>query len=396
MAEALCSGPLRSSVKEKLNMTHQNNSKWYVRTLCAILFLVFSFLYLYHYQADVIAYTQHVCSGGQTQYHRVIGTVLIIVTAFIIQFGLGRVLNRLNLLYAWSYIPSLMAIIALTGIRVQDGVWTFGTLKYLLPLAIVAYALLSYWLLRICNIMKYMYRFSPATVVISNMSCMLISFSITLCAGNHDRSLHDRLRMERCVMEGEYGAALDVARHVSAMDNSVSMLTAYALSNKGELADRLFTYNMASGSSFLTPSGSGGRLLMMPSSAIYKALGFWPMQDMPASKYFDFLYRHHLGSKASFDYRLVSYLLDKRIDKFAASVQKAYDLGKPLPQHYREALVLYAHLRSNPVLIIHDDVMEADFQDFQKLMRTHASKAELRNKVRDVYGNTYWFYYFFK
>ena len=59
-------------------MTSSKDNNWYVRTVCAILFFVFSLLYLYHYQAGLIAYTQHVCSGGQTQYNRVIGTVLMV------------------------------------------------------------------------------------------------------------------------------------------------------------------------------------------------------------------------------------------------------------------------------------------------------------------------------
>ena len=48
-----------------------------MRVMCAILFLCFSFLYLYEYQADVLAVAQHVLSDGQTHYNRTIGAVLI-------------------------------------------------------------------------------------------------------------------------------------------------------------------------------------------------------------------------------------------------------------------------------------------------------------------------------
>lgn len=37
--------------------------------------------------------------------------------------------------------------------------------------------------------------------------------------------------------------------------------------------------------------------------------------------------------------------------------------------------------------------MDADFQDYQRLEHRIANKAERRNKIRDVYGNTYWYYY---
>ena len=107
-------------------MTSSKDNNWYVRTVCAILFFVFSLLYLYHYQAGLIAYTQHVCSGGQTQYNRVIGTVLIMIILMLLQFGLGRLLRRLSLLYALSYVPSLILLVALTSIEVTDGTWGFG------------------------------------------------------------------------------------------------------------------------------------------------------------------------------------------------------------------------------------------------------------------------------
>ena len=37
-----------------------------MRTLCAVLFITFTFTYLYFYQADVMMATQHLLSGGQT------------------------------------------------------------------------------------------------------------------------------------------------------------------------------------------------------------------------------------------------------------------------------------------------------------------------------------------
>ena len=39
--------------------------------------------------------------------------------------------------------------------------------------------------------------------------------------------------------------------------------------------------------------------------------------------------------------------------------------------------------------------MEADFQDFQSLEDKYKNTTERRNMLCDVYGNTYWFYYFY-
>ena len=37
--------------------------------------------------------------------------------------------------------------------------------------------------------------------------------------------------------------------------------------------------------------------------------------------------------------------------------------------------------------------MSMDYQDYLKLMRQIPNNKEMENKLRDVYGNTYWYYY---
>ena len=99
--------------------------------------------------------------------------------------------------------------------------------------------------------------------------------------------------------------------------------------------------------------------------------------------------------KAACDYLLTACLLDKNLNQFALIVRQLYADIRSLPKHYREALILYTHLRSNPVIIYKDDVLDADFKDFQELDKKFSDKNMQRNAVRQVYGNTYWYYYFF-
>ena len=39
--------------------------------------------------------------------------------------------------------------------------------------------------------------------------------------------------------------------------------------------------------------------------------------------------------------------------------------------------------------------MDADYADFQKLVREYSNAEERESHVRDSYGGTYWFYYFY-
>ena len=100
--------------------------------------------------------------------------------------------------------------------------------------------------------------------------------------------------------------------------------------------------------------------------------------------------------KAACDYLLTACLLDKNLNQFALIVRQLYADIHSLPKHYREALILYTHLRSNPVIIYKDDVLDADFKDFQELDKKFSDKNMQRNAVQQVYGNTYWYYYFFQ
>ena len=64
-----------------------------------------------------------------------------------------------------------------------------------------------------------------------------------------------------------------------------------------------------------------------------------------------------------------------------------------MPRHYKEALVLYAHRRTVPVIVYKDGVMDADFQDYQALEHKYTNPIEKQTALHDTYGNTYWYYY---
>ena len=64
-----------------------------VKVICAILFCVFTFSYLFFYQADILRVTQHIASGGQTFYVPWLGGVLITIFLQLLQVGLNSILG---------------------------------------------------------------------------------------------------------------------------------------------------------------------------------------------------------------------------------------------------------------------------------------------------------------
>lgn len=135
------------------------------------------------------------------------------------------------------------------------------------------------------------------------------------------------------------------------------------------------------------------RCLLYPNDSIYRFLGAKPAKPMDAKLYLSALQHSSHASEAVRDYVLSGYLIDRDLDGFANALPRYYEINDSLPQHYREALTLYTHLRANPVLVYHNDVMDTDYEDLQELEKTFASDEERKNAVRPQYSSTYWWYF---
>jgi len=91
---------------------------------------------------------------------------------------------------------------------------------------------------------------------------------------------------------------------------------------------------------------------------------------------------------------LCAYLLDGNLDLFVKTLPKFYNVRENLPKHYREALTLYMHQSGHPTIVYRNNVMEADFEDFQVLRLKNKDTRIQYSTLRDSYGKTYWFYYY--
>lgn len=414
-----------------------------IRMVCAIVFLTFVFLYLYFYQADVLALTQHIWSGGETRYNNIVGASLITVVLYLIQLAIGATVRLPHRAFALSFAPSLLLLGALTSATIQsDGSVSIGfwTLVAAFMIVVVGF------------VMKLLVDYAPCesplhgSSLVSqtawyNYGLLGIMFLVVFCMGNNDRQLHTILRMEREIIAGKYSAVLDDAQEETTAN--MTMLRAYALSKSDELGERLFEYPLKGGSRALLPSRER-QTLIMPDSLIWRNLGGYPRSEVQdIRKFLRTLESQQMARKSVDDYMLTAYLLDKDLTGFAREIAKVYDfrtqqekdeeweiivkkrkklarligeqeandsikpvslvspsgrkvkLPDALPRHYREALILYNHLHSQRVLTYEDNAMNADYDDFIKMHRTkYKSKVEHDNKLKTAYFGTYWWYYY--
>lgn len=368
------------------------------RVVCTFVFTLFTFFYLYYFQADLLTVMQHVFSKGQTHYEHFVGAVLITVVLTLIQVGVVKLVRRLDVLWALTFVPSAVCLTLLTDACPQaaDGLIGFGSWVYVAPAVLIAYVLILWG--------SYKSGFAQAFAELThgnarqlwvNLLVLLAVILMVCVGGNTDRTYHARIHAEQCLMDNNPDGALKTLKELGGSDENVTMLTAYALAQKNALADKLFEYRLNGGSRALMPDGDAVKFEILPDSSFYVRLGGWYVQRMTTMKYLDYQRRHKRMNHTAADYLLCGYLMDGNLDAFAACIGKYYAINDstPLPKHYREALTLYTHLHSAPRIIYRSNVMDADFQDYQKLENSVKKGVERRNMLRDTYGNTYWYYY---
>ena len=343
---------------------------------CAIVFLIFTFCYLYFYQADILAVEQHLLSGGKTYYVPWIGALLITFVLYLIHLGTYGLTGLYKRAHALTYFPSLLILTILTGMKISDAGCTMGHWLFTGPLLLVIYVFVVIMLKKYQPYEQPMNDIGPfSRMMWVNLLTMAVMFLLVGAFSNRDALFHSKMRVETLLKNGEYEKALEVGRRARRTDASLFQLRAYALARTNGLGSHLFEYPTVSGSKALLPRQGTSSTVMFPEVEI----------------------RRFASTKAADDYRLCAYLLDKDLLSFAKSVYKCYDIkSADFPKHYREALTLYTHKSNTPVVTYHNSVADADYEDFQKLARSVSDKQQRENAVRDTYGNTYWFYYFFR
>ena len=380
------------------NIKRSNSTiKW----MCAIVFLVFSFLWLYRFQADVLAAAQHVLSAGKTSYHPLFGAVLITVLLQLLQMFIYTIFRLTNRGHALTYFPSMLVLALISAINtdiVQSYAW--GLWWILVPIVLLGWT-------GVCLVVKYIQNVEPdhnLSVFFSrpmwiNMLVLFLMMIGVAAVGNTNAVFHYRMRAETCLLKGDYEGALDAGWESLESDNHLQMIRMYAMAQRNELGERLFHYPVVGSSNIMLPTNNETRFVRYPVDSLYHAFGARPAHKMSPATYLKALARKDsVLSQKGRDYELCGLLIDRRLDDFVERLQLYYNTDDSLsinrlPKHYREALTLYNHLRRHPILVYRNSVMEEDYRNLQELESKYPDVTERKGKVEDLYGNTYWYYY---
>ncbi|MBR5656112.1 MAG: hypothetical protein IKW98_05450 [Prevotella sp.] len=375
------------------------NSTVALRIVCAILFFLFTFVYLHYYQADVLAAAQHVLSDGQTHYVKNVGTGIIILALYLLHLGVLGVTRLTKTAHALTYFPSFLVLAFLTNFNLH------ATLGYsLIAWTVVAAVLLVIYVVVVWFARQMqLYDNDPKTryglfsrAMWKNLFIMVVMMFVVGLVGNSNDVFHHRVKIEKAIVDNQLENALSVGKKSLANDSSLTALRILALSKSGLLGERLFEYPLQGGSKAMIPDQKTCRFVMLSEDSLYRHLGARPRYRMSSMGFLNLIHKIHMAKEPAHDYLLCAYLLDKRLDDFAREIGNYYKVDSFIPKHYREALILHNRVRSHPIVEYSDNVLNADYKDFLMLTREKTSNRERKNKVRDTYGNTYWYYYEFE
>ena len=379
------------------NRNLEDGSATVVRTVCAIVFLLFVAIYVFFYQEDTLALTQHILSGGATIYSRVIGGIIITIVLALLHFTTAKVMRTKPLcIYALSCFPSLYILAMLTDFDTSQPLSPWRWWAILMPLAAAVWWGVVYFLGELlryrCSDIRHEEGYLARTLGCNIFILAAMMIGVGLLSNSNDIT-HYRLRMERLLMHGEYAKALEVGKASDKTDASLTMLRVFALAHEGRLGDELFKYPVRGTSASIVPELSDGKMLMLSPDSVYRMLGAIPRHGQSTKHYFNAIVKSGQATKAAIEYQLCGMLIDKDLDGFVNLLMKTHKIDDTLPLHYREALILYTHRRSSPKVVYSNTVMDTDYDDMQRLEAETKSPGQRRIQIYNQFSGTYWEYF---
>ena len=363
---------------------------------CAIYFGLFSYLFQRWVECDVLAQAQFQLSEGATVYHPSLYALFCTLLLLLPGLLLHRFCHWLPLrLLAVNWLPSFLLLGLLCHWRFPEvGDTASAPSWWWVAVTMVAWAVLLYMGWGFRDSTKESSTFAtyawPNALLLALFSVISVSFA------NTDIRTHRTLAALRLAEEGQWQSVLRQAHHEQHPPRQLSMLTARALSQTGQLADRLFAYPQPWGAEGLLPL-EGDTLLF---HSLPRLVGHHLRYLKSDRTTLDLLFVAVDTDAAQplRHYHLAALLLERRLPEFAQLLRQDSTLSPPLPRHYAEALALLSPTDS--LAPIDSSVLQS-LQSFDSLrlgtspLLRSRELSERRFQCHRRYGDTYWFYFYF-
>lgn len=393
------------------NNSHRQKTAGLIRYSCSVLFMLFSFCYLFFLQGEILAEAQFVYSKGITTYNLFVGAVIITVVLQIVQWIVGLASRLPSRWHALSYLPSMLMLAIVTDVdKAAMAHFSFGPWKWIAPLILCVYVLLVLF----ANRVDGGYNGAAHDLKSQLYPNYIILFFLILAVGSTPQTsdvYHFELKAERLILNQDYEAATRVGEKSLKTNRRLTQLRMYALSKLGQLPERLFEYPQYDGSRGLLDVTDTLDSYRVNVHRICLHLGAFCGKSIHSTeRYYELMLADSVWNQHTADYYLCSLLLDKNLKEFQRQLPKYYDLSDSipdaynrLPKAYREALLLQGNREQalQGKLVMGTDTLatftDADFiqqfKEYNETKKSFSDPIERVNKTHRLFGKTYWWYY---
>lgn len=366
-----------------------------VMALCAILFAVFSFLFVAKSQSVLLELLYDKVATGKLQYNAYVVGGVISVALTIFALWLNKFTGFKREWTAFSFMPSAMVLAFITDIDRSLYTGEYDYLKWIIVLAIgvFAYAAFSFVLRRILFAKIKNVAMSANRIIWRNLVLFVILFSLVGFLSNGEENFKREALVASYYKKGDSDNALKVGYLSNVASHSLTVQRAYILAKGGMLGERLFEYPQYYGADGLIPAKE--QVSPLVPDSVYALLGASPLQGEEALDVFKRALKNDNVSPAAKDYYLSALLLDRKIVEFTDNVKILYPDTETanLPKHYQEALLLYSSINGDSVQA--SAAMQEQFNAFKALEAEHEDIFVRGNYLRRHFGRTYWWYFLY-
>ena len=366
-----------------------------VMALCAILFAVFSFLFVAKSQSVLLELLYDKVATGKLQYNAYVVGGVISVALTIFALWLNKFTGFKREWTAFSFMPSAMVLAFITDIDRSLYTGEYDYLKWIIVLAIgvFAYAAFSFVLRRILFAKIKNVAMSANRIIWRNLVLFVILFSLVGFLSNGEENFKREALVASYYKKGDSDNALKVGYLSNVASHSLTVQRAYILAKGGMLGERLFEYPQYYGADGLIPAKE--QVSPLVPDSVYALLGASPLQGEEALDVFKRALKNDNVSPVAKDYYLSALLLDRKIVEFTDNVKTLYPDTETanLPKHYQEALVLYSSINGDSVQA--SAAMQEQFNAFKALEAEHEDIFVRGNYLRRHFGRTYWWYFLY-
>lgn len=306
-------------------------------------FSIFSFIYLYVFQCDVLEALHFSLAHGKTHFAPLPSAIIITLILLLLRWGINSLLGLKGEVRALSYFPSCLILGVLTDVGrtvyMSDYHTSWG---WLLPLILLIYFLVTFWLRRVFRVQLNV-ESSPMTLMNSNLIILLVFIIMTILIGNSNRTFHRELEAEHYLRNHQYNEVLKIGQHSTEASRTLTVLRSIAMSHAGTLGEKLFEYPQYYKTDGLFFANDSSSVLRYTNDSIYYLLGVRPYNGEDRMEFLHNICYKGTGNRlhSIIFYRL--YFLKNDLTLLQLPLPISVNLMKNLPDTIKK---LYLYIRT--------------------------------------------------